>query len=120
MSRNDLYNGSRMFQVWDYTPSHAVLLLRSPKGDGGPRRIDMIFREVAGFCLPTVLHDLKVRASDPGRSESFAKSLLTGSLVLFACYASNLPGWVVAGSFDIREDDLEYYDPTGFPDFSFL
>ncbi len=42
----------RRYKVWEYTVSHSQLLLRSPREDGYPTRIDVLFKGVSFLQLP--------------------------------------------------------------------
>jgi hypothetical protein len=44
---------TRGFQMWDYSPSHRVLLLRSPAQSDDDKNIDLVFRGVRDIQLAT-------------------------------------------------------------------
>jgi hypothetical protein len=49
----EIINSERMFQIWKYTVGHSQLLLRSTKSPTSPTRIDVLFKGVTQFHLPT-------------------------------------------------------------------
>ena len=55
MSSNDTPNAAvgRTFQVWDYSPSHRTLLVRSPGTGDLPENFDLRFTGVSHVDLPT-------------------------------------------------------------------
>lgn len=50
----------RRFTLWEYRVGHGSLLFRSPKTDGWPRNVDVIFVGVDYLAAPTVLNGLTV------------------------------------------------------------
>ena len=87
----------RTFQLWAFTVSHGQLLLRSPKGDGGATRVDVLFKPVRRMNLPVRMDGLRVEAVEDGRFR------LTGT---------DWDGEVLAGSVAAAEDELDFGDPS--------
>jgi len=56
-----IINSEREFQIWKYTVGHSQLLLRSTKAPNLPTRIDVLFKGVSEFHLPTALSGLSVQ-----------------------------------------------------------
>jgi hypothetical protein len=54
---------NRTFQVWDYTVSHGLLLIRSP-GDGDQVTIDLVFYGTQFMCVPRHVGEISVQLSD--------------------------------------------------------
>ncbi len=117
--QNLIIGSDRQFQIWKYTVGHRQLLLRSVKSADSPTRVDVLFKGVSQFQLPTVLKGLFV-AEGAGdevgelfslrRSEAEKKDLKT-----FAVRGTDFKGYVVALLVFTREDQGEYYDPGPFP-----
>jgi hypothetical protein len=87
----------RTFQLWAFTVSHGQLLLRSPKGDGGATRVDVLFKPVRRMNLPVRMDGLRVEALEDGR---------------FRLSGSGWEGEVLAGSVAAAEDELDFNDPS--------
>jgi hypothetical protein len=90
----------RMFQVWKYTVGHSLLLLRSTKCPEWPTRIDVFFKGVCEFHLPTSLAGLFItKASESEisglctlrKSTSFEKGVK-----VFKLHGRNFVGYVAA------------------------
>jgi hypothetical protein len=92
---------------WLYTVSHGQLLLRRPKTDKQPTRIDILFKDVVEINLRSYFLDLRVEEDDVERNDGRAKYLLIGS---------NGTGWIVAGAVFWAEDSLEYDEPSSLMD----
>jgi hypothetical protein len=88
---------SRRFQLWAFTVSHGQLLLCSPKGDGGPTRVDVLFKPVRRMDLPTVMNGVRIEAVVKGR---------------FRLSGTDWEGEVLAGTVASAEDDLDFSDPS--------
>jgi len=60
------FQSDRRFELWDYSPSHSRLLLRSPRNqtEGTTTNLDVIFRGVDRIDLPTLFHGLTI-TEDP-------------------------------------------------------
>lgn len=92
------FESDRKFQVWKYTVSHAMLLVRSVKDDHHSTRIDVLFVAVEHLDIPTSFDGLCIERN--GR-----EFVLTGV------------GWrgsVEAGNLAFAEDNGEYSDPSPF------
>jgi hypothetical protein len=59
-----IYQSDREFQLWDYTVSHAQLLLRSPATTSEPFNVDIVFLGVKELDLPTSLKGLTMTRSE--------------------------------------------------------
>jgi hypothetical protein len=87
----------RGFQLWAFTISHGQLLLRSPRGHGGPTRVDVLFKPVRSMNLPTRMDGLCVERVQDGR---------------FRVSGTNWAGEVLADFVCASEDDLGDADPS--------
>ena len=103
------------FAVWSYTVGHARLLLRRTKSRTMPTRLDVLFKNVSGVCLPMNMPDLLIEEASPDE----AAQLLAGAGVvqtrdrkLFRISGSGWSGYIVAGVVVWNEDDGEYSDPS--------
>jgi hypothetical protein len=112
-----LFNSQRTFQIWEYTVGHGQLLLRSPKADDMPKRIDVLFKNVAAIHLLTTLNSLTI--SEANEEDQIDSQLQVGSQILmdrkvFLVRSSEFVGYVIAGTVAWHEDEGEYYDPSFF------
>ena len=91
------FSSSRSFQMWAFTTSHAQLLLRSPKAEGEPTRIDVLFKNVHRLNLPSCMEGLTIeKAGDR----------------LYRLGGSGWSGEVDAGLVAVAEDTLDFMDPS--------
>lgn len=99
-----IYQSNRVFQLWDYTVSHAQLLLRSPATEAEPFNIDIVFLGVEELDLPTIMRGLTLTGphGNPGASDRDVYRL-----------TSNLREYtVVAAAFRIYKNYLDLKDSS--------
>jgi hypothetical protein len=104
-----IYQSDRDFQLWDYTVSHAQLLLRSPATTAEPFNIDIVFLGVKELDLPTSMRGLTMTGPEPlldaGRSPRDRYRLTSGGkeyaivAAAFRIYKNHL---------DLKESSLEF------------
>ena len=99
-----------------YYQHHGVLLLRSgDRDDGGPRRIDLLFRGVVWMSLPAWFSDFTIEQCLldevleylPPSHRSKAESRK-----VFRVDIDRTPHYVIAGSVFATQDDGSYFDPS--------
>jgi hypothetical protein len=116
---NLIIGSDRQFQVWKYTVGHSQLLLRSVKSSDHPTRIDVLFKGVSQFHLPTVLNGLVIaEGAESDISELFTlreSEARKKELKLFPVRGVDFVGYVSALVVFTHEDEGEYYDPSFFP-----
>jgi hypothetical protein len=95
---------------WLYTVSHQQLLLRRPKSPAHPRRIDLLFKDVAETRLVAYFDNLRVIEVLRGDAEFDIAA--AGRRRLFNLVGDNAGGRIVAGAVFHAEDDLEYDAPS--------
>ena len=106
----------RPMQVWLYSASHGLLLLRGQKVNDVDKRIDVLFRGVQAIetrmqnleCLSIV----EVSISDLEMSQSKPQDLPESDLKAFLLNCEGWTGYVVAGSVEWIEDELAYWEPS--------
>lgn len=113
-----LISSDREFQVWKYTVGHRQLLLRSTKSPQHPTRVDVFFKGVSEFHLPTSLTGLFITEVSESEVQdlcmlSVQTSPETGSKV-FKVEGKHFVGYVAALALASHEDEGEYYDPSFF------
>jgi hypothetical protein len=118
---NEIIDSKRFFQLWRYSVGHSQLLLRSTKSEDCPTRIDVFFKGVKEFHLPTSFDGLSiadVSNEEVRRLQAFKPSLKTGYYYRFYKVKSvDFAGYIVALVVGCHEDNGEYYEP-GFFDYS--
>ena len=114
----EIINSGRFFQLWSYTVSHSELLFRSTKSPEFRTRVDVFFKGVSEFHLPTTLHGISItEASDSDIQKicSLRKSLsLDSGEKLFMVQGSDFAGHVTALRVSCHEDEREYDEPSFF------
>ena len=113
-----LIKSERRFQIWKYTVSHSELLVRSTKSTEFSTRIDVFFKGVTEFHLPTIFTGLSVVEV----SDAVAQKLcilrqapcLSGKVKIFKIQGNDFVGYVVALIALSHEDEGEYDAPSFF------
>jgi len=112
---------ARRFQMWDFSKSHSMLLLRSTLEEKFPTRIDLLFTNVLAFQLGTVLDVLSVTATPANEAAAplflGAWPRITGAVTLKNQWLYTIGGaegdaYVVAGFFSHNEDQGSWDDPS--------
>ena len=113
-----IIDSERDFQVWKYTVGHRQLLLRSTKSPAFPTRIDVFFKGVVQFHLPTSFSGLSITEgsdADVRKVCSVQESLPFGKDVkVFIVKGLEFVGYVAALIAAFHEDDGEYDGPSFF------
>jgi len=108
------FNGQ--FGLVLYYQSHGVLLLRShDRDDGGPARIDLLFRGVVWMSIPTWFSDFTIEhclideviEHIPPSHRAKAESRK-----VFRVEIDRTPHYIIAGGVFAASDDLSYFDPS--------
>ena len=114
----DIINSDRRFQIWKYNVSHMQLLLRSTKSPDFPTRIDVFFKGVKEFHLPTSFTGLWITEAseeDTRKLCSLRQSLSIGKDVkVFKVQGIDFVGYIAALIVVCQEDEGEYDDPSFF------
>jgi hypothetical protein len=119
-----IIKSERRFQIWKYTVGHTQMLLRSTKSPDFPTRIDVFFKGVEAFHMPTIFTGLSIaEASEEEirtlcslrQSPSFGKSTK-----VFKVQGSDFLGYVAALIVVCHEDGGEYDDPSFFSKENFI
>jgi hypothetical protein len=114
----EILNSERVFQLWSYSASHGELLFRSTKSPEFPTRIDVLFKGVKEFHLPTTSKGLLIElASDKDarklctlrQSPSFDKDVK-----IFRIQGAGFVGYIAALIALWHEDDGEYHESSFF------
>jgi hypothetical protein len=114
----EIINSKRFFQMWSYSVGHSEMLLRSTKSADYPTRIDVFFKGVEEFQLPTTFHELsiaEVSDAEVPTLHDFRRSPQTGyDYKIFVIKGVDFVGYVVALLALCHEDNGEYYEPSFF------
>lgn len=108
------FNG--LFGLTLFHQHHGVLLVRSgDRDDGGPRRIDLLFRGVVWMSLPSWFSDFTVEQCLIDEVIAYIPPTLRGKAESRKVYRVDIdrtPHYVIAGSVVCSQDDGAYFDPT--------
>jgi hypothetical protein len=108
------FNG--LFAVALFHQHHGVLLLRSAdRDDGGPRRIELLFRGVVWMSLPSWFSDFTIEQALLDEVISYIPPSLRGkaeSRKVFRVEIDRTPHYVIAGSVSTSRDDASYFDAS--------
>lgn len=112
-----IVSSDRLFQMWKYTVSHQQLLLRSTKSPDFPTRIDVFFKGVEQFHLPTILEGLFIREAteaEIGSLCSLREASFPKNVKVFVVRGRGYVGYIAASLTVFHEDQGEYNDPSFF------
>lgn len=113
-----IIRSDRHFQMWRYSVSHSSLLLRSTKSDGILTRIDVLFKGVREFHLPTSFTGVSIAEAyevDAKNLCSLRQSFVPGTdRTVFKVEGADFVGYVTALIAVYHEDEGEYHDPSFF------
>ena len=95
---------------------HGVLLLRSgDRDDGGPKRIDLLFRGVVWMSLPSWFSDFTIEQCLLDEVLSYippSHRPKAESRKVFRVDIDRTPHYIIAGSVFASSDDGSYFDPS--------
>ena len=113
MTHKQLFATARHFQLWSYIVSHRQVLLRSPKSQNWPKRVDVLFKDVSHICLGTRFEGLLIHEMTAGSGDlPFDGSRIPTGHRLFRLQTNTSLGYIVAATFHMFEDEKEYYDDS--------
>src|SRR5688572_6386863 len=99
-----------------YYQSHGVLLLRSyDREDGGPKRIDILFRGVVWMSIPSWFHDFSLDRGDHDDVLDFippSHRAKAESRKVFRLTVDDTPSFVIAGNVFASSDEKSWFDPS--------
>ena len=111
----DIFKSDRYFIVFDYSPGHGRLLLRSDKRTGHKTNIDIIFYSTVYMQINTMLNGISIRVigkKEPLPYDSLAKFLSYPNNNLFEV-ESNGERYMIGASFiKVFENELEFNETT--------
>ncbi|HEY1265791.1 MAG TPA: hypothetical protein VGH16_00945 [Candidatus Binatia bacterium] len=120
----EVINSKRFFQLWSYSVSHGELLFRSTKSELFPTRIDILFKGVTEFHLPTISTDLSItEASDIEIRDLYTLSPASSKDTHVKVYVvkgrrarsvDDYLGYIIALAAFTHEDEGEYHEPSFF------
>lgn len=99
-----------------YYQHHGVLLIRSgDRDDGGPKRVDLLFRGVVWMSLPAWFSDFAIEQCLLDEVLEYippSHRAKAESRKVFRVDIDRTPHYVIAGSVFASSDDLSYFDPS--------
>jgi hypothetical protein len=97
-------SANRTFQVWDYTVSHGMLLIRSPGDDEKPT-IDVVFYGTQFMSVPRHIGEISVRSGDADARRAVASfwSKLADRDEVFVITGNEATHYVVAAGVKVTE-----------------
>ncbi len=109
-----LIQSDRGFTLWDFTPSHSQLLIRSPMTNGNTTNFDIRFDAVELVYLPSYFKGIAIDLADTHAAEPILAPLprvLHGHRV-FLIRSGGMVWHVVAGNVYTQENTLEAFTPS--------
>ncbi|BDU22952.1 hypothetical protein [Dyella sp. GSA-30] len=107
------FESSRDFQLWSYTVSHGMLLIRSP-GGAGEGTIDLVFHGLKYISVPRYLIGLSVDEGEWNESQfNFIKSSkISEKDLVFTLSSDGSSYYIVAAGVKMNEHDRDiFWDP---------
>ncbi len=116
MSNTPIFESKRSFVIFSYAASHGLLLLRSRKTKQAPTRIDILFQDVRAMELRSWFEGVTIEEIDAAFLEDFhsnpAQMIESGNKV-YSIKGHEWLGFIVGGIVSFREDDGEFFAPSG-------
>jgi hypothetical protein len=108
------FNG--LFGLTLFHQHHGVLLLRSgDRDDGGPKRIELLFRGVVWMSIPSWFSDFTVEQCLLDEVIEYIPPSHRGkaqSRKVYRIAIDRTPHYVIAGSVHVSRDELSYFAPS--------
>ena len=105
----------RKFQIFGFSCTHGILLLRSAKTKADSTRIDILFTDVRSLELRTFIEPLLIVEVDPSESANRStkpnETMEHGHKIYFL-KSRDWSGCLVAGACRWHTDDLEFGCPS--------
>ena len=110
----EIASWDREFQVWQYSVSHSVLLLRSVDSDRHPTRVDVLFPAVEVMKLQPTYSSLLIEKASLDEQAEFLErqSMQISHGALFIINEGR--GFAWAADCHWHEDDGDYRSPSRF------
>ena len=105
----------RPFVLFSYNVSHGLLLLRSAKSPGSPKRVDILFQDVRAIECRTDFPDLVIEETGPdflNVVRSKAREVIEPGHKVYSLKSGNWIGFVVGGIVSHHEDEEEFFAPS--------
>ena len=112
MSEAMLFASDRTFEIWAYNVSHSELLLRSNKSSDRDSRVDILFKNVKYISIKTVLHGMCVEIVSRDDKSILPTYNGLNSDNIYEVISTSIKGYIVASSFFMHEDSLDFYEPS--------
>jgi hypothetical protein len=106
------YQSDRFFELWKFTASHGQLLLRANNTNVATTRVEILFKGVLVLNLTARLKGLSIDAEQRLQVRDFLGSIDIGGRNFYRVATADFTGYVVAASFYVHEDDLDYDAPS--------
>jgi hypothetical protein len=106
------FQSDRFFELWKFTASHGQLLLRANKTNVITTRIEILFKDVLVLNLTAWLKGLSIDAEQRLEVHDSLGSLDIGRRNFYRIATADFTGYVVAASFYVHEDDLDFDAPS--------
>jgi hypothetical protein len=104
------------FELWSYSPSFNQLLIRGNMSIDFPKRIDVLFSNVAYLNLPTDFIGLTMELASPEQARSISSQSsgrsLPQSYKVFMVRGQKYEGYVVAARYAVDESTRPYNEPS--------
>ncbi len=115
------YKSDNTFQMWSYSVSHSVLILRSPNNQDGaieevaaevPYNIDVEFEGVAYLDLPDLIHGIEIQEIQQDIPNKFSIYSTSIGYRIFQIKSFNQYYYIVAGSYRVGKNTWLNEDRT--------
>ena len=106
------FQSDRFFELWKYTASHGQLLLRANKTNVLTTRVEILFKDVLVLNLIAMLKGVSVDTELRAQDHSSLERMDLGKRNLYRVSTENFAGYVVAASFYVHEDELDFHEPS--------
>jgi hypothetical protein len=108
-----LIQSDRIFSLWDYTPSHTQLLIRSPMTHGETTNFDIRFDAVQFVYVPAFFKGITIDLADANAAEPILAPLppQLRDFRVFLIRSGDMTWYVIAGAVYHQENTLGPFTP---------
>jgi hypothetical protein len=116
MNNTAIFESKRSFVIFSYAVSHGLLLLRSRKTKEESTRVDILFQDVRAMELRSWFEGLTIKEVDAiflkGIRSNPTEMMEQGNKI-YSITGREWLGFIVGGIVSVREDDGEFFAPSG-------
>jgi hypothetical protein len=112
---NSIFKSDRTFVVFSYSASHGLLLLRSPKANPTPTRVDVLIQDVRAIEIRSWFDGIEILEVQSDYLREFRSNpieMLESGNRVYALRGNGWQGFIAGGIVSTHEDEGEFSAPS--------